>query len=674
MLSGKFSIAFGIIILIIASVALWSIYGIGNIVSNANKAIEGNELRKELEHKYVQHLQWASQISKFLTDNKVTEINIQTNYHNCDFGKWYYDEDRKQIEKLAPELKSILDKFEEPHKKLHESVIKISEEFIQTDKNISFKLREAKSAYFQCINNITKTVFNLNTKTKYYNNNKNCAFGKWYYSENTQLLKKQNPELAIYLGQIEKSHNQIHNSIYNINNYINEEKYEEAQKYYSNYTQKYAKQLLQNIENAIDYNDIKIKKADNAIKTYTNETLHYLSVIENLFTEVINESENYIISNEVLVKESKKIKTGIILAGTIAALVSIILSIILSNGIIKPVKKGIELAQKVSKGDLMANIKLDRKDEIGQLNTALKAMVDRLKEIIINIKTSSTSIAIASSQISSTSQQISQGASEQASSTEEVSSSMEEMVANIQQNTENADQTEKISIEASSGIQNVSQSAAESLASVKEIADKIGIINDIAFQTNILALNAAVEAARAGEHGKGFAVVADEVRKLAEKSKIAAEEIELLSRSSLDVTEESSKFMEEIIPNIEKTASLVQEITAASIEQNAGAEQINNAIQQLNRITQQNATISEEMATSSEELAKQADRLKDVISSFNIDESKIQKSINIEKPKITKLQNQKKQEKEFVNFENNKKSINIDLNKTSDDNEYEKFI
>jgi methyl-accepting chemotaxis protein len=309
------------------------------------------------------------------------------------------------------------------------------------------------------------------------------------------------------------------------------------------------------------------------------------------------------------------------------------------NQKVRNLKSSIELMQTIAEGNL--DIRLNKLNDVNELDTALKAMVENITGVVVSILEGADHIATASVQLSSTSQQISQGASEQASSTEEVSSSMEEMVSNIQQNTDNSQQTEKIAQKAVGSIDKVGKSSNESLESIKLIAAKISIINDIAFQTNILALNAAVEAARAGEHGKGFAVVASEVRKLAERSKIAADEIVTLSNSSVRVTEEASKLLIDLVPEIQKTSSLVQEISAASREQNSGAEQINNAILQLNQVTQQNAAASEEMATSAEEMSSQAETLKQTISFFKIQQHEYRSSFNerkhqrISQPKLS---------------------------------------
>ena len=292
----------------------------------------------------------------------------------------------------------------------------------------------------------------------------------------------------------------------------------------------------------------------------------------------------------------------IIMFVLLAFALGVIIAVVITRAIVKPINKGVDFAKAIAEGDLTAIIDVSQKDEVGQLALALRNMVGKLRDIVENVRTGADNIAAASQETSSTSQQLSQGSSEQASAAEEVSSSMEQMAANIQQNADNSQQTEKIAASSAESIKIGHDSSVISVKSMREIAEKIQIVNDIAFQTNILALNAAVEAARAGEHGKGFAVVAAEVRKLAERSKIAADEINVVSKSGVEISDKAGKQLEAVVPEMEKTVKLVQEIAASSQEQNAGSDQINSAVQQLSQVTQQNAAASEELATSSEEL------------------------------------------------------------------------
>jgi methyl-accepting chemotaxis protein len=322
--------------------------------------------------------------------------------------------------------------------------------------------------------------------------------------------------------------------------------------------------------------------------------------------------------NTRIANSASRLMIGLAVGGV---LIAIIFGFFIANIISNPLRKGVSFAQAVAAGDLTQKIDLDQKDEIGQLATALNEMVAKLSSIVSDVMSAADNVSSGSQELSATAQQMSQGATEQAASAEEVSSSMEEMASSIRQNTDNAMQTEKISIKSSGDAKEGGKAVIETVAAMKEIATKISIIEEIARQTNLLALNAAIEAARAGEHGKGFAVVASEVRKLAERSQSAAGEISGLSTRSVAIAEQAGEMLTKMVPDIQRTAELVQEITASSKEQDTGAEQINKAIQQLDQVIQQNASASEEMASTSEELSSQAEQLQHSISYFDIGNS-----------------------------------------------------
>ncbi|MBF0145610.1 MAG: HAMP domain-containing protein [Magnetococcales bacterium] len=312
---------------------------------------------------------------------------------------------------------------------------------------------------------------------------------------------------------------------------------------------------------------------------------------------------------------SKKQSIFGIILGT---LLSMMLGVFITRNIASPLNYCRSIFTAVAEGDLTSNIVVDRKDELGRMLDDVRNMVSRISAVVQKIIQVSNSVAAGSRELSDSSQNLSQGAVQQAASIEETSSAMEEMVGSIQNNTENASKTEGMSKKASTDAQESGRAVSQAVEAMKKIADKISIIEEISRQTNLLALNAAIEAARAGEHGKGFAVVAAEVRKLAERSQQAAGEINALSASSVHVAEQAGTMLSTLVPDIQQTAMLVQEIAASSREQDAGAIQINQAIQQLDQVIQKNAGASEEMAATSEELSAQAEELKIAVSFFKL--------------------------------------------------------
>jgi methyl-accepting chemotaxis protein len=347
-----------------------------------------------------------------------------------------------------------------------------------------------------------------------------------------------------------------------------------------------------------------------------------------MLNEFRSEEESLLsIRAERLITVERITHSVFLIGGLFTIVISVIIAFSLIRGIYRPLDSLSTYSEEISKGNLCQKMTVTSGDEIGQMARGFESAIKKVSGVLKKVHDASTSISFSADQIHSAGQSISQAASEQAASVEQTSASMEQMSASISQNSENAKKTDKIASESAQAAKQGGDAVDGTVKAMKQIAERISIIEDIAYQTNMLALNAAIEAARAGVHGKGFAVVAAEVRKLAERSQVAASEISALTTDSVKITETAGSLLEKIVPDIARTAELVQEINDASGEQASGVGQINNAMQQLDQVTQQNAASSEELSATAEEMKTQARHLLELISFFQMhnvgDESKV---------------------------------------------------
>jgi methyl-accepting chemotaxis protein len=445
-----------------------------------------------------------------------------------------------------------------------------------------------------------------------------CAFGKWLGDEGRDVT---NPIFKEALQEIRPFHEKLHQGVVHLKDLAakgasREELAKMAQAEIQEPVEKTIALFNRMADEMSRVDAICAKMRHEAMVTVREKQERCFELLDQLLAVTQTEVRQGKIEGEAAASRARIMEiTGV----GLGVLLAVLLGLGIARLITKPILLGVKAAEGLAAGDLNQRIDIDQKDEIGILAKALRHMIAKLGEVVTQVQAGAENVASGSEELSATTENLSQGATEQAASVEEISSSMEEMAANIRQNAESAKQTEQLALKTAQDAKDGGEAVAKTMGAMKQIAKKIGIIEEIARQTNLLALNAAIEAARAGEHGKGFAVVAAEVRKLAERSGNAAGEISELSTSSVAIAEQAGSLLAKIVPDVQRTAELIQEITASSVEQNAGAEQINRAIQQLDQVVQQNASASEEMASTAEELSGQAMQLQETISYFHAD-------------------------------------------------------
>ena len=585
-LARKIGSGFGVILVLLSVVAVWSVTGIGGIVGNADEVITGNQLKALMVEKEVDHLNWAGQVSDLINNDEVTELHVQTDPHQCAFGKWYYSEARRESEEMVPELKPIMAAIEAPHNHLHQSAIQIAEEFTPADIALGGFLRESKTAHLAWVGKVQDAFITDQTELDVEADPHKCGFGQWLYSEATLQTRDADPRFAEIWNKVEADHKVLHDSAPGVARFLGDYDLYAAQEYFKTHTQPAAHKVLAGIDGFIAMNDADVAGMQKAADVYATETLPNLAQVKELLNQASEVVGENVMTDEQMLAAAQQTKLAVSLLSIVAVVLGIGLAVIIARSIV----------------------------------VALRRIMDGLS-------VGSEQVSVAAGQVAQASQEMADGASSQASSLEETSATLEEMAAMTKQNARNAEEANDLS----NGLQKVAQGGQQSMTrmtgaieKIKDGADQtariIKTIDEIAFQTNLLALNAAVEAARAGDAGKGFAVVAEEVRNLAQRSAEAAQDTaQLIDQSQananggVEVTQEVTGMLEEIVSSIGRVSELIDLVTKASDEQSRGVGEINNAVGSLDQTTQSNAANAEESASASEELSGQARELNDMV-------------------------------------------------------------
>jgi methyl-accepting chemotaxis protein len=583
----KIALGFGVTLALLGVVGCLSYFGVGGIVRNAGQVIDGNQLDGMLAQKEVDHLNWVGKVNALLSDESVTQLEVQTDDHKCGFGQWLYGDQRKAAEHQVPSLAPLFKSIEEPHRHLHESAVAIGRHFKQADPNLPSLLLAREIDHLNWAAKIRDAFLKGERKLDVQTDPNLCALGKWLQSEQAHKAYTQGDrDFRALWDEMLANHRRLHESAIKIQALLQSGSTHEAKTHFDNETLPIMEKTLKALRGLQEESVHELSGMQEARTVYARKTLPALERVQGLLGEIRQEARKHIMTDEVMLQSARGTRRNVLLVGALAVLVGVGLAFLISRGIIR-----------------------------------------EMKMISSQMEEGAEQVSSAAGQVSTASQSLAEGASEQAASIEETSSALEEMASMTRQNADNATQADTLMKEANQVVNSANTSMNELTQSMEEISKAseetskiIKTIDEIAFQTNLLALNAAVEAARAGEAGAGFAVVADEVRNLAMRAADAAKNTANLIEGTVkkvgaggELVARTNEAFGEVARSTAKVGELVGEIAAASSEQAQGITQVNTAVTEVDKVTQQNAASAEESASAAEEMNAQAVQMKAIV-------------------------------------------------------------